>query len=333
MKENIDYKKLENILCADITNTEKSWFFSRFDSLIKLCELVINILKTTEFEDEIFDYYLDINESIEKAISFFNYIDSNYGYMFQNILQEKNKYGCNSIRFFKTDNFGMSRNSSVFRGDVLIEYSNNLGDLFEIVHEITHKFSTSSGQTGTVKGMLGEIPSITMELLLTDFLENTGRFNEKEIKKYKLHRLSSTVDNACAILTEKMLFEIYSEHKCITEDLLREKIDLLDHDNPAYNIISERFESYLSTIVDRCCTTSIYRQKYIYGMVFASQIHRKILENKENINILKQWIQLLGSGYNISDNIYNFSDENIKELNEALNTEALEIDKYKSAKI
>ncbi len=332
MNENIDYKKIEEILFNDISNNDKKWFFNNFDNLVKLSELIIGILKTTEFENETFDYYLDINESIEKVILFLNDIDPNYGYIFQNILQEKNS-GYNSIRFLKTDNIGVNRNSSVMRGNVMIEYSNNCGDIFEIVHEITHKFSTSAGETGTVKKMLGEIPSITMEFLLTDFLENETNLNEKEIKKYKIHRLCSSVDNACAILLEKILFEIYFEHKYITEDLVRKKITLLDHDNPAYSILSERFEIYLSTIVDRCCTTSIYRQRYVYGMLFAAQIHQRILENKNNINMLKQWIYMLGSGYNISSNIYNFSDENIKELSAALSLEALDISKYRNLKI
>lgn len=333
MSESIDYENLEKILYADMTNPEKKWFFSKFDTLTKLCELVVETLKTSNIKNEDYDYFVDINESINKAISFFDYIDPNYGYMFQNILQEKNQSGHNSVIFLRANDYGGIRNSNVFRGDVTIEYSNNLGDVFEIVHEITHKFTSSSGQTGTFKGMLGEIPSITMEFLLSDYLQKDNKFDEKEIKKYKLKRISSSVNDACVILTEKILFEIYSIHKRLTENMVKERIEQLDHDSIEYEIISENFQDYLSTIVDRGCTTSIYRQKYIYGIVFASKIHQEILEDKNNFNLLKQLIHILGNGYNISNKAYEFSDESIDDLKNALIMEVSDISKYKNAKI
>lgn len=292
------YDNLNKAIKNSLDNPELQYQFRYFDEISKLSKIVIDSTDNLNFKKTF--SYIPINDSIQNALSFFSSINPQYSYMFQNILQE-NVSGDYSVKFLKTLDSNqleenMARESRVTKdGKVYIYYSNTLEDIFNITHEITHKFSQPKNQGSTIKQFLGETSSIAMEFLLQDYLFQKSDYDDNEILAHKNNRLLETYDDACSVLFENILLKLYKESNgCVTQELLFEYLNSIDKDSNLYNILSSRGEQYLNEIVNSGHLNFYIRQRYVIGTVLASYYHDKIKNNPENVSQLCYLIDILG---------------------------------------
>lgn len=290
------YDKLNTVLKNSLSDPKLQYQLKYFDEITKLTRIIIDSTPILSIKN--YSSPLPLNESIKTVLNFFYYINPEYAYMFQNVLEEKNIYNGNedySIRFHKIED-GKRNNSKVSsNGEVHIEYSETLDDIFTIGHEITHKFSQQKDQDSTIKQFLGETSTITIEFLLQDYLLENTEYDSNELTTRKNNRLIETYDDAGAILFENILLDLYQKNNnCITQEILLDYLNSLDKNSKIYKILSTRGEKYLSDIVNSGSLQFNRRQRYVIGTLLASDFHIKIKENPERISELFSLIDILG---------------------------------------
>lgn len=300
------YNRLNLVIHNSLNDNRLQLPLKYFNEIIKLAQVIIR--NTPELDLKGYSLNVSLTTSIQTIINFFNSIKSEYSYMFQNILKEKNTYNDKkdySVKFFKIldkeqseEYVGQHRNNkSEVRKDgfVHIDYAENLDDIFTITHEIIHKFSQPKNQDSTIKQFLGETSTIAMEFLLQDYLFKNTNYSSDEIIVHKNNRLVETFDDAGAIIFESILLGLYKQNNnCITQDILLNYLNSMDKDSKIYELLSTRGENYLNEIVKSGSLQFYKRQRYVIGTILASDFHNKIKNNPEKINQLCYLIDILG---------------------------------------
>ena len=302
----MDYSKLNEIIKKSLTDYTIKYQVDYFDEIVKLAIIIIK--NTDDLDKKDYQFNVDLNTSIEITTNFFKNLNSKYADMFLNILNETNTYDKKedySVRFYKLlkenqpdEYVGQHRNKNSFvdiNGQVHIDYSETLEDVFTIAHEMTHKFSQPKNQNSLIKSFLGEVTTISVELLLEDYLYQNTNYGE-EILNYKNNRIIDTFDDASAIIFENILVKLYlKNNEKLDENILIDFLNLMDKNSKLYRLFLKRGLSYLNEIMKSGSLQFYKRQRYVIGLVLASYIHDKIKNNPENKNILCHLIEILGN--------------------------------------
>ena len=137
--------ELDDEFFEKLNETISTWLYSATckiyeEELSKIVCLAHVIIDNTPYLDEDDkeheEEHVDINDSINLVIEFFNSINPEYAYRMQNIINlEKDTFNGKedfSVRFHRFINKGKS---SFVKGDgeVHISYNNNIGDAFSIL--------------------------------------------------------------------------------------------------------------------------------------------------------------------------------------------------------
>lgn len=341
------YDKLNLTIKNAITDRNIEYQLQFFEEITKLAEIIVN--NTPDLGRKDYTVEVPIDESVRLTTDFFKSIKKEYSEMFLNILREKNYDGKDeySVKFQK----GTLKNQSEVRenGNVNIDYFSTLEDAFTITHEITHKFSQPKNQNSIIKQFLGETSTISMELLLEDYLIKNSCYDENEISIYKNNRLVETVDDAGAILFERELLKLYQKSNGhLTQDILLDYLNSMNKNSKLYELFFERGVKYFDSIIRKGVLSFPQRQRYVIGTILASDFHSQIKENTKNIQKLSSLIDVLGHSDITSDNDLKtlekigvpivkdgkikITDETISKLTDCYEKEIISRKKYKEKK-
>lgn len=300
------YNKLNLAIKSSLDDVNLQFQFKYFDEITKLAYIIVE--NTPELKMMKYSSGVELNTSVEIVASFFASIKPEYCYMFRNILQEMSIYNGreeHAVKFYKIISDGHSEeymgqnrsNKSEVRkdGSVHIDYAGNIDDIFTIAHEMTHKFSQQKNQDSIIKQFLGETTTITMELLLQDYLLKNTNYSVEEIIAHKNNRLIEAYDDAGAVIFENILLKLYQQNNNhITQDVLLKYLNSLDKNSKIYNLLVTSGEKYLDDIVKSGSLQFYKRQRYVIGMLLACDFHSKIKNNKELLQQLYYLINILG---------------------------------------
>lgn len=272
----------------------------------RICEHLINLEQIKDFsymvisntdkpEKDKYDSFIDINDSINCVKNFFYYIDDSLGRMYENILQEKNTYNSietTSVKFFHISKRDIELNRSSLRNDgsIIIDYSEILYDMYVIAHEVTHKFSFQKEHNSKISNLLGEAPSITMELLLEDYLLKNTNYNKDEVLINRNNELVELYNNSIKFIYEYIILDLNDQKGYISRNLIEEYI------KENFSLISDKLlveEEKTLNYLKKDNKLGFYkRQKYILGMLLAINMNEEFNGNYKD---LMRLIKILGN--------------------------------------
>ena len=286
----------------------------------RICEYLSNIEQVKDFSyivikntdkptKNTYKNYIDINESIRCVGNFFNSIDKNLGSMYENIIQEKNNYNgieTTSVKFFHLPKECVDFNRSGLKNDgsVIVDYSELLYDMYIIAHEITHKFSFQKNNNSKINGLIREVPSITMELLLEDYLLKNTQYSRDEILVNRNNELYELYNNSLKFMYEYIILDLYDRKGYISRDIVEDYIKK-EYSDISDKLLEEKDET-LNYLKQYNKLGFYKRQRYILGMLFAINMSKNF---NNDYSELFNLISVLGN-----------TDINIKEGGEKLDS-------------
>lgn len=334
------YERLNEVLARTLEDKNIRQELAYLTETVKLAKIIIN--NTPDIVKESFKEYVSLSDSINIVGDFLYSLNDNCSSMYFNILQEKNDYNGKeepSVEFVPFEKTDLSEVRS--DGKVIINYQNNINDIYTTVHEITHKFSQQKYQNSTIKSLLGETSTIAMEFLMEDYLLNNTSYSKEEIKARKQNRFIDTYSDAFAVLFEYTLLELYKKNGIITKDILLNYLNNLDKNSKEYEILSIKGEDYLNEIVNKGNLQFPIRQRYVIGTTLACDFMQKKEENIVKKQQLSYLIDILGhtdltleddirivKGLDIpilKNNNFEITDESIERITNNYKTEINEV--------
>lgn len=305
----MDYDKLNKILNYETRNKRVLEELLISSSLSKIIFESSNLLK----EDILLcDNSVSLNKSLDVAIIFFKSINLKYSNQVQNIIKNERTNNKPSVLFSKKHFVGSNPidfSGVDSDGVVYIDYENTINDIYSIVHEMTHKLSSQYDTNSKIKNILGEVSSITMELLLEDYLKKEKFDSNEEIEKKNINRLITTYKDAGCILFEKDLVDLYLKYGFINENILLNELNNINKSSNKYDFYSEEGYNNLKEIIENGNLSFGKRQRYVIGLLFGLYIFDQIKNDYDNISILDILIDVLGKiNLSIDDDISVLSD-------------------------
>lgn len=294
-------KILENIINDDIK-------LQQLDDAYTLAKIIYENTPSNSFKQHFFVDLLDLNTSIDISYNFFKTINPMFANQFLNILEYEiidNKQAVKFNRIHKAGNIIFDFSGVSDDGLVYIDYDNTIMDICRMVHEFTHKFSVQNNIESFISSNLSEIPTISMEGLLVEFLLGNTAYNKNDIKYIGVKRIENTFNDSSSIIFEHILLELFQENKYINEEIVSKKLKQFCKYSNNYSCTINDRNDFLRAINDNNDFTFKQRLRYIIGTLLGFYIS----ESNNHIDILNTLINILGN----SDSKYNID---IKRLNE-----------------
>lgn len=337
--KNFDYDKLNKRIGESLNDTNLKYKLSVLNAMAKLSEIIINNTPVLPYGKSI---HVSLNESINNAENFFKSLNPEYASRFRNIMNENGyhlKNGTNpedkifndfedqTVKFYRVlrvgekpeylgqhDYFASTVND--IDGSVRIDYNETLKDVFSIVHEITHKFSSQTQKSQSeisgamIKDFLGETTSIAMEFLLGDYFIFQGKYDKSTIDAEKIGRFRDTLHSAGQVYFENALIELYKQtNGHITHETLLNRLYAMDRNSNLFKLFAntEKYtKSYMQKIVNSPEERKVKlgfptAQRYVLGTLLGSYIDEEMKQDPSKKDILFELINILGNN-NISIN-------------------------------
>ncbi len=178
-------------------------------------------------------------------------------------------------------------------GQVIVTITtNNILNIWNIVHENIHKIyhQTFEGDDGFVeeyfwsssfnKRFLQEVPSITAELLLNNYLENNIKY---EFNSILIERFNSTRECMAQFHFEMILIKIYNQYHQITDEIIDE--ELQKEEEPLKLELIKQKQKFIEYFGN-----SIVILPYVFGTIVACTLKEKVEENPEVLNQVGKFI-------------------------------------------
>lgn len=308
----MDFEKLNTIIKTDLSDEDSQSSFYYLDEIVKLAYIIIENAPVIDINT--FYTYVPLSTSVKIASDFFKSLNPKFSYMFENILRHetniydnKNDYSVKFQKvapikkeFEKLGSSGLCYHEVSFAnldGSVPISYTESIEDIFTIVHEMTHKFSSPKEQFYMLKHFLGEVTSISMEFLLKDYLIENTDYDKAEILINNRNRLMHSVYfNSVYVIFESILLKLYKENNNhVTQDNLEQYLNSLEKDSIIYQLLIYKKDEYLQQILDKNSLNFYTHQRYIIGTLLACDFHSKINDNPKKISELFSLIDILGN--------------------------------------
>ena len=280
----MDYDELNNIIKSYIDDKSLSIYLDNLDEVVKLAFIIFNNYHDTD----ILTYKDSINIFSSKRIAtkFFENIDIEYQKRFLYTFSEKDMLQGkidDTVVFTKIPKeltYKFRRSGVDDEGRIYIDYNETLEDIFNIVHEFSHKFSFTKNCNSSLKKFFGEVPSILSELLLEKMLLEKTVFSKDEIFKFKKNRFNSVYEDSKFIIIEYILIKLYLEYGRIDEEILTNYLNSLDTESELYQFLINEGVSYLKNIIKNGNIDFYNRQRYVIGLLFSIKLMKDYDRNK-----------------------------------------------------
>ena len=247
------FSRLNDIFDKWLSIERNQKYIDELSDIILLVRLVFdntpNLDSVREFKE-----HIDINDSINLVIEFFNSINPEYAYRTQNIINgEKNIYGDKedySVKFCSIPKSNKNnRKSGVnFDGRVRIDYDNTIADAFSITHEMTHKLSAPYNQCNLFKFFLQETSSLEMEFVLYDYLKYNEIYKEDVIYRI-IDNFINAYNFSCYVLFECTLLKLYFENdNYISKEIFMDYLSSMDKSSKLFKTFIKIAPKYLLSI-------------------------------------------------------------------------------------
>lgn len=301
-----EYDDLNEALYEETTDIYKSDLFETLDEVKKLAQIIL--VSTPFMRGEKGYPTVDLNDSIRDVKDFFYDFDYDYGQRFENLLRAEDEFDGQKrpiMNFYRVLDSTQERvypeqskykNSGVRNdGYLKIDYDNTLEDEFAIAHEVTHEFSQQYRYNSLLKNYLGETTSITMEMLLEDYLVEHNKFPEEEVLKNRKNRFINTYNGACTILIECTLIDLYKKNGYINEEIYKNYLNSLEDSSVMKKVLVAVGQEHLKQIARTERLQFPVIQNYVIGTVLACDLHHQITQIPEKKETLKTLIDVLGN--------------------------------------
>lgn len=215
----MDLNKIDKIVSMYVKDNKMA--ISTLDTVIPMCERVLTE-KLDDYETNKWSRNFSVNDSIKIVSSYIKSIDDK---MFQSFNEEiKNAEILPRDQFKDESKYD---NCVDENGIVHIYYENTPKDLFIIFHEMLHKLNENKKQDENGKKLstwtreyFGESVSILGEMLLGEYLVESGTITENDFNLRKHQRLNSAKEDARNILIESELIKLKLNNLNINEENL-----------------------------------------------------------------------------------------------------------------
>ena len=215
----MDLNKIDKIVSMYVKDNKMA--ISTLDTVIPMCERVLTE-KLDDYETNKWSRNFNVNDSIKIVSSYIKNIDDK---MFQSFNEEiKNAEILPRDQFKDESKYD---NCVDDYGIVHIYYENTPKDIFIIFHEMLHKLNENKGVDKNGKKILtdtrdyfGESVSILGEILLGEYLVESGIITENDFNLRKHQRLNGAKEEARNVLIENELIKLKLNNLNINEENL-----------------------------------------------------------------------------------------------------------------
>ncbi len=285
---NVDFDVLEKVISVN-NYIAGSYYFKNLNEVIELGKNLLQILEKMDIQEPTLERIDVLTQAEDILISFFNSINPDYAYRFQNIMQEKNEKGEPLVHYIK----GSDMSEVSFNGEIKLALTGTIEDLFALMHEMVHLFSSAYKQRSWIMSFFCEIPSITMEFMLYNYILREYPVYSEEAQKFLLSRLAWTIQNVDFLILSKDLIDLCRPQESILS--LQDRIlDYLESSNYSCSKVDTLIRE-LERISSNKMMNYPIAMRYVIGFVLACYFQKSIKENPETINDLCRLIQILGN--------------------------------------
>lgn len=159
---------------------------------------------------------------------------------------------------------------------MVIPRFNNLEDSYATTHEIVHDLNMDPDCLTQERDLFTEAMSLLFEFLQEDYFASKNR-RPIDYKKNKINDLNAVLYKAVGIEYQLDLIEKYLQNGIITEEIF---IEIMKTRTKREAKIGD---AIFQELFDKGILDIDIQQRYIYGILFASLMHGRILEDKKNI--------------------------------------------------
>ena len=228
-------------------------------------------------------------------------------------------------------------------GEVVVEYEENIRLLWHIVHELVHKLASSIGPIDIERKLYSEIPSITVEKMLLEWLEDTG-YSYKEVQQLKKERNAISYQRAIPILVANELIKSNKDKVDLNEILgrLSIKYSNIKFDAQVIYLVNKIFneKNNYHVFINRFIETIPYVIGRVMADYYITNYHKTIKnnkeQNKEDIPFIFEFIKLFGDGFlNFEDLRMHFmfldlpfENDNMDELEDCFDGDFINVEYY-----
>ena len=230
---------------------------------------------------------LDLEEEYNDKISYRMILKNACGFIkdfnnkYYDILKTIYKKGFIKPKFNKKAN----PYSTLKHGHVYINWQvlYNMDSSFILVHEFSHALNVDE-EISDARQYLTEGIAYLFEFLLLDYLEQK-KYNNSDMYKSKLLNFVHTYDSALSLYNNNDFFDIIEKNQRIDKNIIKDYYEEKE-ENEFLKWKCKTYEEYIPFFENK---------KYLLGIIVASDIHMRLIENPE---LKKQIIYLID---NIND--------------------------------
>lgn len=255
--------ELNNILYMYLKNNNEEEFIY----IQKIIDIVLNNKRRFELKE--FNTYMELYKSLTLVYKFLKELNPNYEKYFERKLDD------GTISFDYNYEMGYSYFDNNFHKRILIPVNHNIYDAFVIIHELMHNKNLKVNSNSITRHLFTESLSILGEMLFHDYLIKN---------KLYVHDANKHIEDvfwAANRITMKNDFEIKMSLGFLNNRYLsNDTIKTLYSKNDEYN-----WQIYYS-IIDALKNKTLAidtEQRYTIGIVFASYMHQRIINNQKKI--------------------------------------------------
>lgn len=280
--KSIDFEKLNDIL-KHYMSKDYSLYFS--EKAKKLAEGLLEETIGFSYVEQEYSYYVSPQRAIDLVCSFFLSINPEYAMRFQNVLNEryegKSRSSSHSIHFELSPQKKDLKKSKVYRdGFANIVLLGGVADIFSTMHESVHKIGSATGYISFLESLLCEVPTISLELELFDYLSGVCKNEEQFIvdsKNYIKWRFNSCRLAACRVFMECELLTLFKNNGHIDEVVLEDYFDSIDKNSRVRSYLEKYILPHIRIMIKYEKMYYPQNIRYVIGILWACD-HRVRIE-------------------------------------------------------
>ena len=283
----------EYIILNDISSIEDLCFIKKINDIV--------------FNNCNYNYYLkyrkkyNLNQVDSIVGNFFKKINYDYYLYYQLRKKDGTIFFDNNKRYSGAYSY---YDFSSNKRNIYIPISNTLEDAFAIVHELNHDKNIDELGENDTRMIFTESLSILLELLFEDYLGNHKIIDYKVCNNYSLEAINYKSLYINFVL--KLMSLYINKYNINYNDFLN---IIKDYNNSQ----REELNHILLEIVEENCVDIDFEFRYVFGILIATYLYKRIQKNKSNIqelfemnDIIKEFnyqqiFDYLGLDYNESD--------------------------------
>ena len=279
----MDLNKIDKIVSDYVKDESNKKAISTLDTVIPMCERVLTE-KLDDYETNKWSRNFNVNDSIKIVSLYIKSIDDK---MFQSFNEEIKNAKILPREQFKDES--KYYNCVDENGIVHIYYENTPKDIFIIFHEMLHKLNENKEIDKNGKKILtdtrdyfGESVSILGEMLLGEYLVESGTITENDFNLRKHQRLNGAKEEARNVLIENELIKLKLSNLNINEENLLKVIK--NESNPIKKSVffDELSDKRRIKQIEKEKNLSLNKsQRYVIAHVLVSEMlkHENVLDS------------------------------------------------------